>query len=533
MKKQILEKITESLPDMLKDFADASKDNFDTHGQEILSNSTGLVATGIKLFAKPAIDKYFEKLTAKKLENYGLAIYTKAALVQAVESLEEINDELNDSFNVKVIESEIKNIAINSNSDNLLLVFRPKNHPAVILVRECFENALRICDTSTLAIKNFTKHFNENIADKIKSTFGNDYDGHIEEIKEFTLKDNETDFLLDMVKLGRIGFKENERLKYEKTYAYWRKVSTFKVNDSEESESNLKLQPIENLINDYFNQYDSENSLDKILFVLSDFGKGKSVFLRHYTAKLAKNYLETQNGLFPVYFNLRDFGNYSSEPKLGVLADYLETKYAIKIENEYFKNRQYIFLVDSLDESGELTKANVDKVIASVKKIQQLDKELCRTNRIIITSRPFDEGLESQLNNHKPFIIGNKESRDIPYFVSVYDFKKEQFNEWLTDTVMHHLGQNDIEATGFAQDVISAIKNRQEIDIYDNLLNNNTLSASELRRPIFAYMIFQLIMALLHKSKKDQSAPEPSSVLCHRITFGHAKACHFVKRSYA
>ena len=60
--------------------------------------------------------------------------------------------------------------------------------------------------------------------------------------------------------------------------------------------------------------------------MLADFGKGKSVFLRHYAAKLAKDYLETHNGLFPVYFNLRDFKNYSSESKLGVIADYLETK---------------------------------------------------------------------------------------------------------------------------------------------------------------------------------------------------------------
>jgi len=223
------------------------------------------------------------------------------------ESLEEIKTELNDFFNVKAIGSVLKNASINFNKDDMLLVFRPKDHPAVILVRECFENALRTCDTSTQAIKNFTKHFNENITDKIKDTFGSDYDEHIEKIKGFTLKDNETDFLLDMVKLGRIGFKENERLKYEETYAYWKKVSAFKENDREDSESKLKLQPIENLINDYFSQHDKDNHLDKILFVLADFGKGKSVFLRHYAAKLAKDYLKTQNGLFPVYFNLRDF----------------------------------------------------------------------------------------------------------------------------------------------------------------------------------------------------------------------------------
>jgi len=43
----------------------------------------------------------------------------------------------------------------------------------------------------------------------------------------------------------------------------------------------------------------------------------------------------------------------------------------------------------------------------------------------------------------------------------------------------------------------------------------------------------QCIWALLHKSTHEQSAPGPSPVLCHGITFGHAKARHFVKRSYA
>jgi predicted NACHT family NTPase len=222
-----------------------------------------------------------------------------------------------------------------------------------------------------------------------------------------------------MIRLGRIGFKETEQLKYEQTYAYWKKVSAFKEGDRENpEESESQLQPVEQLINDYFSQ--DEDNLDKILFVLADFGKGKSVFLRHYAAKLAKDYLETHNGLFPVYFNLRDFKNYSSESKLGVIADYLETKYPLKIDDDYFKHRQYIFLVDSLDESGELTKVNTDEVIASVKKIQLLDKTLQRTNRIIITSRPFDEGLKTQLISHKPYVIKNSEDREIEYFVSVY-----------------------------------------------------------------------------------------------------------------
>ena len=220
MNKDKLENITDALPDIIKDFAEAIKDNFDTNAQEVLSDSTGIVASGIKLLGKPFIDKYFDKLKEKKLENYGLAVYIQAGLTQAIGSLEEIKDELKDSFDANSIKTFLDNSTVNFNKDDMLLVFRPKYHPAIIFVKKCYEQLLRGCDTSPQAIKQFTKHFNEHITDKIKETFGNDYDAHIEEIKNFTLKDNETDFLLDMIKLGRIGFKETEQLKYEQTYAY-------------------------------------------------------------------------------------------------------------------------------------------------------------------------------------------------------------------------------------------------------------------------------------------------------------------------
>lgn len=493
-KKEILEHIVNALPYALKDFAGYVKDNFDAHGQDIVSDSTGIASNAIKLLGKPYIDEYFDKLTAKKLENYGLDIYLKASLIQATESLEVIKEQLNDRFNPDSIQESLESAAINFNTDNLLLVFRPKDHPAVNLVRSSYEQLLKNCDLSSQTIKQFIKDFNEHIAGKIQETFGSDYEAHIDDIKDLILKDNETDFLLDMVKLGRIGFKENEQLNYEQTYVAWKKAGAFKAGDNEEAEPETELKTIEDLINQYFDPQESDNTLDKILFVLADFGKGKSVFLRRYAAQLAKDYLETNHGLFPVYFNLRDFSTYSSDSKLGVIADYLETKYSLKIDNDYFKNKQYLFLIDSLDESGELNKANIEKVINSIKKIQQLDKEHCRNNRIIITSRPFDEGLETQLHSHKPYVSKNSEGRDIPHFISIYGFQKEQFNHWLTDTLHHYLQQNTIETTGFAQDVITAINNQQPIDIYDHLLSNETLSATELRRPIFAYMIFQLII---------------------------------------
>ncbi len=300
-----------------------------------------------------------------------------------------------------------------------------------------------------------------------------------------------------MSQLGRIGFKESENLYYEDTYARWKKVSEFNSGDEQHNDKekqDAKLEPIEDLIEQYFNQSPNHHHLDKILFILADFGKGKSVFLRHYAAQLAKEYINKKEGLFPVYFNLREFADYDKETNLGVISDYLETDYNIKIDNAHFKKNNYIFLIDSLDESGELSPLNIDKVIASIKKIQQIDKELCRNNRIVITSRPFDEGLKDHLERHKPYLIKNEEQRDINYFIAIYGFKKQQFKHWLNKTLKSYLNLNKNHTREIDINVLENIKSYIGKDVYQLLQENNTLSTSELKRPIFAYMIYQLII---------------------------------------
>ncbi|KAA6335874.1 hypothetical protein EZS27_015939 [termite gut metagenome] len=209
---------------------------------------------------------------------------------------------------------------------------------------------------------------------------------------------------------------------------------------------------------------------------------------------MQKSIWNIKEGYFPVYFNLRNFKRYSKDSRLGVISDFLLSDYGIGIENECFKNKKYIFLIDSLDESGELTKDSIEKVINSVTRIENIDQTKCRSNQIIISSRPISDGLENQLRNHSPY-TKSLDNRSTDYFLSLYGFKKDQFNKWLYNALkMSEKEPDKIENVTFVSKIFDSINNGKEIDIYTELLKNNTLGISELRRPIFAYMIYQLII---------------------------------------
>lgn len=513
MNKKMIDKMVNILPESLKNFTGYVKDNFENNAQDTLSNSTGTIGILIKLFAQDKIDSYFNKITKSKLRNFGIDIYLKASLLQIGKSLETVKDDIviNEVDSKSINSLLIDTLEINENlftENNLLTIFTPQYHPVVVYVRESIVKILNKLNVQNNNIRKILKNFNEGIESSIIETFGDkDYEKHKIEINDYLLEKNESRLLWDMFHLNKIGFKEDEVLNYEQTFVEWKSVSKFLdketidilLENHKDIESNLVL--AEKLIQEYFDDY-STNSLANILFLIADFGKGKSVFLKQYASKLAKEYIETKSGYFPIYFNLRNFHNYSSEGELGVINDFLLQDYQIKINDEYFKNKKYIFLVDSLDESGELIKSSIEKVINSIKSIQNLDKTKCINNRIIITSRPFSDGLENQLKAHKPYTIPNERDEEIPQFISIYGFKREQFNNWLYQSLKNYKDLNEIKSTGFAKEIINNIKNKKpKINIYEKLLNEKTLSYTELRRPIFAYMIYQLIINNVDFSK--------------------------------
>ena len=495
MSKKQIEKIATVLPHALKNASSYVKDNFDNVGQETLSNATGTVGVLIRFFAQDTIDAYFEKLTEQKLENFASATYLKASLLQVGKSIESLNEDAIQIPEGESLVSHLVNILdveqVTFDSNEVLTIFTPQYHPIILFVKEQMVKLLQLFNVHPQTIDSFKRNFNDNIEKTIVESFGDeDYEKHQEDIKAFMFKEKESKLLYDMYELRKIGFKEGEELRYEETYASWRAVSKLLEKESklkshqkdkeeeEHKELEAKQQPIKELIEAYFSACNVD-CVQNILFAIADFGKGKSVFLKQYASRLAKEYTQTREGYFPIYFNLRNFSKYSSEGALGVVDGFLLDEYGIRINDEEFSKRKYIFLVDSLDESGELTKSRVESVINSIKNIQNIDKERRRDNRIIITSRPFSEALQNELYAHKPHTLLNENNEEVAQYISLYGFKEEQFDTWLSHSLKGNEKLKELTATG---------------SVYQKLLNDKTLSREELRRPIFAYMIYQLIL---------------------------------------
>ncbi len=500
MPKKNLTQIIETIPSILGNVADWIKNNFEENAQDILKNSSGTIGICIKLLGTPLINTYFKKVSENRLKEFGTHTYIRAAYKQAANSIEKIEAEIKSERTIEEVIQIFSDVTINSidkiADEDIILIYQPEYHPMVIQVKNNYVEMLSRIQVSNTLINSFKKDFNDNIAKTVELEFGDDYEMHLAQISDFLMEKNEVELLWDTIKGGKIGFEKSEDLKYETTYGHWQEIHNYNKSDNElnhDDEFEKKLVPVRDLIEQYF-EINPTNHLEKILFLIADFGKGKSVFLKRYASKLAKSYIKTSEGYFPIYFNLRNFHKYQQNTKLGVISDYLLTRYAIDIESEYFKNKKYVFLIDSLDESGELNKNSIESVVNSIKQIQGLDKTKFRTNRIIITSRPFSEGLDYQLRNHQPFCIQNENNRDVEHFISLYGFKKEQFNDWIINTLKSSDRKINSDDLGFVSLIYKSIEENTEINVYEELLKNGTLTSSELRRPIFAYMVYQLIL---------------------------------------
>lgn len=500
MQKKGLTQIIDTIPSILGNVADWIKNSFEENAQDVLKNSTGSIGICLKLIGTPLINAYFRNLSKNKLKDFGTSTYIKAAYKQAASSIEKIEAEIKSERTVEDVIQIFSDITIKSiekiDKEEIILIYQPEYHPMIVQVKNNYLEMLSRMQVTNALINSFRKDFNENIAKTVELEFGDDYEKHLAAISDFLKEKSEVEILWETINGGKIGFEKSEDLKYEITYGNWQEIHNYNKSDNElkyDREFEDKLEPVSDLIEQYF-RVNPTNHLEKILFLIADFGKGKSVFLKRFASELAKSYIKTSEGYFPIYFNLRNFHKYQQNTKLGVISDYLLTRYAIDIESEYYKNKKYFFLIDSLDESGELNKNSIESVVNSIKQIQGLDKTKYRTNRIIITSRPFSEGLDYQLRNHQPFCIKNENDREVEHFISLYGFKKEQFNDWLINTLKSSDRKINSDDVGFVSLIYKSIENNTLINVYEELLVNGTLTSSELRRPIFAYMVYQLIL---------------------------------------
>jgi len=514
--KKVKEKVI-VLPNIFKFIKDQVKDNFDEHGQEILADSTGLAGILVKLFAKDAIDKYFQIKENEKLKDDGLVSLLEASFAQVTKSINYIKDGLPDSNSIDLLEHYLSTILFNYENDFLndkiesleksYNIHYLHSYPPIAFARDTVEEILRELDLNIDTIDEFVKHFNKNIKETIFETFTEEEFNKLSEIIEKNqLEDSVLQLLQDMERLNRIGFASSENLNYMPTYAKWKEVNQYGVNESiddknydEVKELENELSIVETLIEDYFSTYKVNDTIKKILFIIADFGKGKSTFLKQYASSLASNYLRRGDSEpFPIYFNLKHFLNRNYDPNhpLGIIGSYLSVDYGINLNSGNFKSKKFILLLDSLDESGDLDKKSIENVIRSIKKIQKLDTQLCRENRILITSRPIGDALSTHLNDHEPYIRDN-----IEYFISLHGFKSSQLNEWIKLS----LNNSDVDISslsGFSKEIMR--KTKDDEDLYQFILDKNLLKHSELQRPIFSYMMYKLILSNIDFSEIEK-----------------------------
>jgi len=507
LKKSTLDNYQSSFPDIIKLVGDylkaiVSKDSLDT-----LSTSTGTIATLVKVFSKPLVDKVFNEISNQRLKDFGLEIYLKTSLNYANDCLNAFEDDstkrLTEDFKNDLLRNTLPDVIKNQIDIvkvNPVLIFQPKFHPVVILIKNIFVDLLGKANIDEESINKFLKNFNNGIVEKIILAFGDDYEKHILEVKSATLNEKEAKILTEIVKEARIGFDDQELISYVESYGQWLEVQlidhpNFESSGNEQSSSKgeADLQEVKTLVNQYFTD-EPDKTIEKILFIIADFGKGKSVFLKNFAAELAKQYLLNSEGYFPVYFNLRDYSRFQTDSKNGVIYDYLETIFGVKLDDPYFKSKRYFFLIDSLDESGELVRANIDKIINSIKRIQNIDKEYCRENRILVASRPFDDGLKNQLLLHQPFQKINESGKKQAFYISLYGFKKEQLNEWLSELLKKNTNFINGTKSVYGLNIANHLKSESIFDFHKTLSDNGTLSFEELKRPIFGYMIYQLLL---------------------------------------
>lgn len=260
-------RLTNILPTALKEVIHIIRNLNSEKIAEATTNATSLSGLLIGVFAQPIAEGYLSKKATnekgEKLSDFGFNVYLEASFENAEAVLHQIASELPIKIDMQkasdLIQKAFEQILSKTNTEDYILAFKTKIHPAVRFVRESYIQMMNALDVSEDAISLFEKLFNTEIEHHVLEKFGDHYTEHLKNVEENWLKEVEVEFLKQLKATARIGFKEGEDLEYQLTYARWEDVDKYnKVNEDldksgdELQELEESLIPVEDLIEEYF-----------------------------------------------------------------------------------------------------------------------------------------------------------------------------------------------------------------------------------------------------------------------------------------
>ncbi|HDR8424300.1 TPA: pentapeptide repeat-containing protein, partial [Bacillus cereus] len=309
----------------------------------------------------------------------------------------------------------------------------------------------------------------------------------------------EENFLKEMVALGVIGYEGDEKIPYIETLAKWKRLDEYAINNFQDTEYEPEYYsiigqkkpgydfpiPVEQLLEEYFKEINYSKSI-KIAFLIADFGKGKSSFLKYSAKKYALSYLKGEEEYFPIYFNLRWYIDYKDFTDLGCIYLYMKRLYNIDLKEQKYKDTKFLFLIDSLDESGELTGDKLDEVLNSARSILTRNGLKYNKDKIILTSRPISH-LNKFISRYAPY----RDKEDNEYYINLTGFEKADFDLFFKKVI--NLDKPVSRENNFGVKVIQLIT--MDWSISEFLLRQSIVGMEEISRPIFAYMLYKLVYA--------------------------------------
>lgn len=387
------------------------------------------------------------------------------------------------------LKTKIKTIRVKSLEkvdDPAEFLYDTAKHPAVLLIKALLTDELHKQESLK---ERFLKEYNHRVIRTIILYFGSEksFDIHKTRLRnhlDITItEDRYLRSYLDPV----IGLFGNTNIAYEHIYGF--AISSFEDQQALTKRATSKLR-VEGLIEKYFEKL-GDSYHGNILFLVAEFGKGKTVFLEHMMSECAEQHLKDSQFYFPIYFDMRDFflKKYNPDDPYGIINSYMKVDKLLNLDNEYFRKKNKFIFIDSLDELiSHRDFDDLEKCLDSILRINRIDPAENRKTRIIVASRP----LGSELNKlFEKYNVGNQSEFYAIYFSA---FQKAQFNRWLYKAVSASKTKTH---GGIAQKIIEAGANihpsnfdRAGVDItqYFEGLRKEDL------RPLFAFLIYRLIV---------------------------------------